>query len=161
MRTEYPANTAICETDEHWAGRNMLRNAFLRSQGQSREYKGQGPAEHREVLSVVRADRPLYWFLESPETQNRTHFARELALRDAACVRAFLKANGIAVTEEEEPVTDYLRHAAWTQPDLVRVYGTGTHADPYAADPATIAILPGMKRTLWNLVRFNYDQYEF
>jgi hypothetical protein len=161
LKIEYPHNTAVCETDEHWAGRNMLRNAFLASKGQSREYKGQGPAEQREILSIVRPDRPLYWSLESPETQGRTHFSQDLALRDAACVRAFLSANGVSVTAEEEPVTEYLRHTPWQPSDPVRVYGTGTHADPYASDSATLAILPGTKRALWNLVRFNYDEYEF
>lgn len=161
MKTVYPENKAICETDEQWRGRNLLRQAFLKSDGLSREYKGQGPADNRELLSVVSGDRPLYWSLESPETQGRQFFPLEVAERDAACVRAFLSVNGVNVTEEQENITSYIHHTPWEERDVVRVYGNGSHCDPHANDPATLAILPEMKRPLWNLVRYHNEKPEF
>lgn len=160
-RIIYPKNTATCETNEQWAGRNLLRSAFLKSSGHSREYKGQGPTGHREVLQVISGDRPLYWSAESPETSGRQHFPLEIAERDAAHVRAFLEANGVNVTAEQEDMQDYIGKTPWEQRDLVRVYGNGSHCDPHADDPATVAALPEMKRKLWNLVRFDYEAYEF
>lgn len=161
MRTIYPANKAICETDDQWRGRNLLRRAFIASEGLSREYKGQGPADKREVLSVVSGDRPLYWGLNSPETEGRQFFPLEIAERDAACVRAFLSVNGVKVTGELEDTSSYIHQSPWAERDVVRVYGNGSHCDPYASDQATVAMLPEMKRPLWNLVRFDYEKPEF
>ena len=161
MRVVYPPNTAVCITDEQWAGCNLLRDAFLASPGHSREYKGQGPDDKRELLEVISADRPLFWFATSPETAGRQHFSRKLAERDAACIRAFLEANGVNVVAEDESPADHLRHTSWKARDLVRVYGNGSHCDPYASDPATVAMLPEMKRKIWNLVRRPYEVPKF
>lgn len=162
MDVIYPPNNAVCETNEQWAGRNLLRQALLRAtSGHSREYKGQGPEGNRTLSNVVRPDRPLYWHAESPEIEGRQYFPLELAERDASHIRAFLEANNVNVTEEFEPVGSYIRRTPWEQGDLVRVYGNGSHLDPHANDPATIAMLPGMRRQIWNLVRNNYEPFEF
>jgi hypothetical protein len=159
MKTVYPANNAICETTEQWRGRNLVRAAFQKSAGQSREYKRVG----NEVAHVVREDRPLYWTLASPEVAGRAHFPIELAMYDAACARSFLEANNVKVTDQFESTSSYIAQTLWPKSDrdLVRVYGNGSYCDPHANDPATVAMVPGMRRKIWNLVRFDYDEYEF
>ncbi|MCD8563336.1 MAG: hypothetical protein LRY54_04745 [Alphaproteobacteria bacterium] len=163
MRVEYPRNDAVCETDEQWAGRNLLRKAFMESSGQSREYRYTGYHQNQKnAYLVIRADRPLYWGTKSLEMEGRGTFPLALAKRDAQCMRAFLEANGVNVTDKKELHCDFEAQTPWPQPDLVRIYDDAPYyGGDNTQDPAAIVMLPAMKRTVWNLVRHHDDTYEF
>lgn len=161
MDRKYPDNNCICETDDHWAGRNLLRQAFERA-GHSRTYERNGleaPGKPR-VMQKVDHDTPLFWMIDTPETYRRRDFSIETAEKAARPIRAFLEANGVTVKDNPPMYLDTPK-AVPAERDTVYVYANGSWADPYASDPATVAMLPHMERKLWNLVRFPEDDYRF
>ena len=156
---KYPSNSPVCVTDEHWYGRNLLRDAFKDAIGTPRQYHGENTPDGRKVYDLISTKRPLYWSLESPYTRNRQYFPAKIAIRDANYVAEFLKANGLNVTTEQEAIGDSIVKTPWDDQDLIRVYGTGSHSDPYASDTATLAALPHMRARIWNTVRSSTEKF--
>ena len=162
MDRKYPDNNCVCETDEQWAGRNFLRQAF-ETAGKPREKVQHGMNADRtpNMLAKYDHDTQLYWMIESPTTHRRQYFSPEAAEFAARPVRAFLEANGIEVTAEG-PIRSQADF--WKDnKDLVSVYSNGGWLSSYAEtnDPATVAMLPHMERKIWNLVRYHDDAYRF
>ena len=162
MTIRYPDNKCVCETDEHWIGRNFLRQAFENA-GKSRSLVQHGMNANGTPNMVEKHDRttPLYWLVESPATHRRQYFGPEAAEFAARPVRAFLEANSVNVTDQGP---QHPEEAFWIDdPDLVSIYSNGGWFDSYAGtnDPATLAMLPHMERKLWNLVRYGDEEYRF
>ncbi len=137
MKNNPPKNKCTCETNKHWIGRNLLRNAMLTREGRPRSMKAVNGSQDL---------KPLFWLIESPETFRRAEFSVDAAERAAKPVRAFLEDNGVKVTSK--PVS---LGKDWEKRKLVRVF-----ADK-ASEPATIAMLPVMQDTIWGLVRFDNE----
>lgn len=162
MDRKYPDNDCVCETDDHWAGRNLLRDAFMKSAGNSRSYERSGlkePGKPR-IMQKVNHDTPLFWMIDTPETYRRRTFSIETAEKAARPIRAFLEANGVEV-KDDAPMFRDTPKAVPIERDAVYVYANGSHCDPHANDPATVAMLPHMQRKIWNLVRYHDDEYKF
>lgn len=147
----YPRNKCVCDTDEHWIGRNLLRTALLK-EGQSRTYTN----HQQKVWAVVTPDIPLYWTIDTPEISGRKGFSRDVAERGASPVRAFLAANGVAVKDEAPPPP-----RAWGDRALVRVFSANSSVISGASEAPTLVMLPEMRRAVWNLVRYNEDEPAF
>lgn len=146
----YPTVKVVCETDEHWEGCNLLYDALKRDGRMIvTEYMRGGIPR-----LVLNEDTPLYWSIDAPSLHRRQFFCTESAERVARPVRAFLRANGISVTEDGPAYSNQ----AWAPRDLVRVFTNGSRNDPYASDLPAIAMLPEMRRKVWELVRGRMDR---
>lgn len=161
MDKKYPDNNCVCETDDEWAGRNLLRDTFMKSAGSSRTRVQHGiTADHRpNMVESINHDTPLFWWVDTPETYRRQYFSTETAEKAARPIRAFLEANGVNVKDEP---AEYPYEEKWgDELDLVRVFANGGFGNGTCDDPATVAMLPHMQRKIWNLVRFHDDEYKF
>lgn len=165
MTIRYPDNNCVCETDEHWIGRNFLRQAFERAGTvRTKVRHGVKMVDGNQVPNMVEdhsATTPRYWLVESPATHRRQYFSTEAAEFAARPVRAFLEANGINVTDQGPQLQEA---EFWKDdPDKVSVYSNGGWFDSCGGtnDPATVAMLPHMERKIWNLVRYGDEQYRF
>ncbi|MFP4313868.1 MAG: hypothetical protein ACLFR0_06035 [Alphaproteobacteria bacterium] len=162
MTKKYPSNTSVCDTDEQWAGMNILRDAFLRSaEGWSHARHVNGPkGPNADIQQVYGEDIPVSWTLETPKTYRRQFFSQEAAQEGAELVQCFLEANGIDVVNKHLDYYTMNGEKPWEDRDQV-VVGTNGTSDPIATQGSTIFMLPHMRRPLWNLVRFNDERYEF
>ena len=146
----YTQPAVKCDSDELWEGRSLLYAALQRDgTPRARSYS-------RNVVRItLNEETPLYWEIDAPALHRRQYFSREVAEKVARPVVAFLKANGVNVAcENPFPVRDQ----PWAPGNLVRVFTDGSFCDPYASDLPTIAMLPNMRRQIWELVRYPEDK---
>ncbi len=142
----------ICESDDHWVGRNLLHTAFAGEAGSSRRVRYSG----NSAIEMRGEDIPMYYPIDAPVLHRRQYFTLTTAQSVARPVIAFLTANGVAVSEAHCSSKD-----TWVSGDLVHVFSNGSLCDPHANDLPIVALLPKMARKVWNLVRYPEEAPKF
>ena len=108
-------------TDAHHAGRNLLRQAFLKATGRpwatpNPEYPG---CTH-SFLYIVEPERPLYWYADPDPTDVAAPLPFLATERDVKNVCKFLAEKGIEALNEQEDAGSFVAKRPWKDGDLVR-----------------------------------------